>query len=71
MRTHPLKEERLCTGRTQAHQTKLQLPLAKLPASSESMGENINSVGRIGEQDTGRRKHPEKSPGRLSMENNL
>lgn len=68
MRDRPFKEERLCTGRTQAHHTKLQLPLAELPASSKSVGEN--TVGRIGEQDTRQGTHPEKSPGRLSMENN-
>lgn len=68
MRNRPFQEERLCTGRTQAYHTKLQLPLAQLPASSKSVGEN--AVGRIGEQDTRQRTHPEKSLGRLSMENN-
>lgn len=47
MKNRPFKEERLCVGRTQAHHTKLQLPLAELPASSKSVGEN--TVGRIGE----------------------
>ena len=46
-KNRPFKEERLCVGRTQAHHTKLQLPLAELPASSKSVGEN--TVGRIGE----------------------
>ena len=61
-------KRRGCPGRTQAHHTKLQLPLAELPASSKSVGEN--TVGRIGEQDIRQGTHPEKSPGRLSMENN-